>query len=133
MDIRDLGKFWDSRGSLDFILGYRECRRDSFLRRRIGRIGNALANLCLPGERIRDINCGFKLFKTAAIRPLCLRSRGGAIYFEMLLRLLPSRPAFAQLPVNHHPRSGGRETGGTLKTISGILADALAALLRRPG
>jgi hypothetical protein len=130
MDIRDLKSFWDSRGTLDFILGYRENRRDSFFRKLSGKAGNCLANLFLPGERIRDINCGFKLFKTAAIRPLTLRSRGGAIYFEMLLRLLPSGPAFAQLPVSHYPRPGGRGTGGSLKTLSGIMVDAIAALLR---
>ena len=131
MDIRDLKKFWDSRDSLDFILGYRARRRDAFLRRLAGAAGNTLANLFLPGERIRDINCGFKLFRTEAVRPLRLRSCGGAIYFEMLSQLLPSRPRFLQLPVSHSPRAGGRATGGSLKTLSGIAVDSAAALMRR--
>ncbi|MDD5080067.1 MAG: glycosyltransferase family 2 protein [Candidatus Omnitrophica bacterium] len=123
-DIGDLKGMWDKRYDRDFLLGWRRRRNDNGYRRLLGAAGNRLANLFLRSIFIKDINCGFKLFKTGLLKNLPLLSSGGVINFEILYRLKNSGYSFIQLPVTHYPRSSGRATGGNLATVIKILAEA---------
>jgi len=122
--MEDFMQFWDNRDTYDFILGYRERRRDNVYRFILGKIGNILANLLIK-QRIKDINCAFKLFKRDSLQSLCLISEGNTIYFEILYDLLrKTRYKFIQLPVNHYERLSGRQTGGTPRVVIRILLEA---------
>jgi len=123
-DIADLKGMWEKKQSLDFILGWRRQRNDNGYRLLLGAAGNWLANLFLPGVYIRDINCGFKLFKTDLLKNLPLLSSGGVINFEILYRLKNKNPSFIQMPVSHYRRKSGKATGGDPGTVMKILKEA---------
>jgi len=113
--INDFNIFWKNKQSYDFILGYRAARKDNIYRRCLGKLGNFTANIFLR-ESIKDINCGFKLFKLRDLKNITLISTGGCIYFE-ILRYLLKKNKFLQLPVNHYRRIAGNQTGGNFKVI----------------
>jgi glycosyltransferase involved in cell wall biosynthesis len=124
--IEDLGRLWEAKAGIDFILGWRRKRNDNLYRRLLGFSGNFLANLALRMRFfIKDINCGFKLFKAELIKPLALMSAGNSINFEILYGLKNHSPVFIQLPVSHYPRKTGRATGGDLKSVMVIIKESL--------
>jgi glycosyltransferase involved in cell wall biosynthesis len=120
----DLKGMWKKKRDRDFILGWRRQRNDNSYRMLLGTAGNWLANLFLPGVFIKDINCGFKLFRTDLLKSLPLSSSGGIINFEILYRLKNSGHLFIQLPVSHYQRSSGRATGGSFSTVIKIIKEA---------
>lgn len=119
----DFSLFWRRRQDYDFILGYREYRSDNLYRVILGKAGNVLSNYFLK-KRIKDINCGFKLFRSKDLKSLYLSASGGIINFEILYRLLrKKKPKFLQLPVKHYRRARGKQTGGRLDVILKILLE----------
>jgi glycosyltransferase involved in cell wall biosynthesis len=123
-DIADLKGMWEKKQGLDFILGWRRQRNDNGYRLLLGAAGNRLANLFLPAVYIKDINCGFKLFKTDLLKNLPLLSSGGVINFEILYRLKDKNPSFIQMPVSHFQRKSGKATGGDPGTVIKIIKEA---------
>lgn len=123
-EITALKDFWNKRLSYDFIIGYRKKRSDNAYRKILGKTGNLAANLFLKTDIfIKDINCGFKLFKTNEIKKITLGSNGGIINFEIMQKLLKNGARFLQIPVNHYSRTKGNSTGGKLKTIIQIISE----------
>lgn len=114
--IDDFEIFWNNRKSYDFILGYRAIRRDNTYRLWLSKLGNYIANLFLE-KKVKDINCGFKLFKLSDLRNISLISTNGCIYFEILFYLLKSKNKFLQLPIQHHRRKAGKQSGGNLRIV----------------
>jgi glycosyltransferase involved in cell wall biosynthesis len=115
--IGDFKKFWDNREYYDFIIGYRHSRKDNWYRLCLGGLGSFLANLFLK-RSLKDVNCGFKLFKAQELKGIPLVSSGGCISFEILFRLLKSgKNNILQLPVEHSRRKMGSQTGGKLKIV----------------
>jgi glycosyltransferase involved in cell wall biosynthesis len=129
-EISDLGQMWAEKHKVDFILGWRRKRKDGIYRAILGRLGNFLTNLILWPyfSFIKDVNCGFKLFKTEVLKPFCLTSTGGTINFEILYLLKSSNLAFIQLPISHYPRKTGSQTGGNLGTVIKIFRESLRIL-----
>ena len=123
-DISDFRLCWENRQKYDFILGYRKNRKDNVHRIILGRAGNFLSNLLLR-KMIKDINCGFKLFRASSLKRLSLISTGGLIYFEILYNLLTEKRNFLQLAVNHHERKKGTPSGGKLKVITKIIGEGI--------
>jgi glycosyltransferase involved in cell wall biosynthesis len=129
LEIKDLKKFWRIKEPYDLILGYRIRRNDSFCRRLLGWSGNLFANILLGQSLwIKDINCGFKLFRTQSIKTLPLMATGNSIYFEILYRLSGRGLRFTQLPVTHLKRRQGKPTGGKPKTIIRIFWEGFKIL-----
>ena len=125
--VTDFAGFWMNKNGYDFILGYRAERRDNLYRIWLADIGRSLGNRLLRAH-IKDINCGFKLFRSSFLKNVELISTGGCINFEILFRLLASDVRFTQLPVAHYNRIAGRSTGGSIKVILGILSDSLKVI-----
>lgn len=124
--INELKNFWDRKSSYDFIIGYRKRRSDNLYRRVLGKTGNFIANLFLKTNTpIQDINCGFKLFKTNELKTIPIISNGAIISFEILYRLLENKRLFAQLPVTHYKRIGGKSTGGRFNIIMQIILESI--------
>lgn len=129
--IDDFSLFWRRRQDYDFILGYRECRSDSLYRVILGRAGNILSNYFLK-NKIKDINCSFKLFRSKDLKSLYLSACGGVINFEILYRLLRKKEyKFLQLPVKHYKREKGKSTGGRLEVILRILLEGIKLFLKK--
>lgn len=91
---------------LDLVMGSRalsQSRIDvyqSFLRRNMGRTFNRFVRV-LTGLPYRDTQCGFKLWRTAAVRPLLdkLSIDGFAWDVEMILRARRAGLSLAEMPV----------------------------------
>ena len=119
--------FLKIRDGHSFILGYRRKREDGLHRIILARCGNLLGNLFLK-QKIRDINCGFKMFRADILKDISFRSTGAAIYFEMLYRLLRTQGTFAQVPVTHYKRKKGRQTGGSPRVIVRLVWEAFTII-----
>jgi len=128
--INSLYTFWDKRHNYDFILGYRKERKDNIYRRILGKIGNYFACLLLK-RNIKDINCGFKLFKAKILKRLNLKSKGGIINFEIFYKLFKINDYFfLQVPVEHHKRKFGNPTGGKIRVIAKIILEFTKLILK---
>src|SRR6185312_15630570 len=107
------------------VLGYREQRRDAFLRLLNAKGWNVLVSLLL-GLHIRDIDCAFKLYDTTLVRVFDVTSKGAMINTEMLTKLTKLGIPYVQTPVHHYPRVHGKATGANLR----VIANAFRELFR---
>lgn len=131
LKIEALEGFWKYKESYDFIIGYRKKRADNIYRRGLGRLGCWVANFFFNTEFfVKDVNCAFKLFKTSELKAISFHSTGGAINFEVLYNLFKKKRKFAQLPLNHFKRDGGKATGGNPNVLAKIVTEGIKILLR---
>ncbi len=102
----------------DLIAGYRAPRRDPFLRVLYGKGWSMLCTLAF-GYTVRDVDCGFKLFRRDIIQELAptIASRGATFSIEWLVRAKRAGYRFEELPVTHRPRVAGSQTGANIDVI----------------
>jgi glycosyltransferase involved in cell wall biosynthesis len=116
-DISELDRFLPFLEESMTIIGYREKRADSFVRI----LNTWLYHLYIRsifGLKVKDIDCAFKVFPRMAyekIRPL--RADGALFSAEFLLKLIRNGYRIKELPVTHHPRLFGKQTGANLGVI----------------
>ena len=75
-DIADLARLAPFVGVYDIVAGYRIKRNDPWHRFAIGYTFNAIVTI-LFGINLRDIDCGFKVFRAGLLRGMALESPGG--------------------------------------------------------
>jgi glycosyltransferase involved in cell wall biosynthesis len=127
--VEDFKDFWEKRHFFDFILGYRKIRKDNLYRKYLAKAGNVIGRFFLK-VNIKDVNCGFKLFRKCDFEKISLISTGGCIYFEILLRLFKNgRNNFLQLPVEHYSNKCSVQTGGKFFVILKIIIDGARVIL----
>jgi glycosyltransferase involved in cell wall biosynthesis len=116
--LSELEEFVPLMQQADLIAGYRAPRRDPFLRVFYGKGWSMLCTL-LFGYTVRDVDCGFKLFRREIIRELApqIASRGATFSIEWLVRAKRAGYRFVELPVAHRPRVAGSQTGANLNVI----------------
>jgi glycosyltransferase involved in cell wall biosynthesis len=132
-DIADIDQLLILREqSYRVVLGYRERRRDAFLRLLNAKGWNVLVSLLLK-LHIRDIDCAFKLYDTALVRVFDVTSEGAMINTEMLTKLTKLGIPYVQTPVHHYPRVHGKATGANVRVIANAFRELfrLRAKLRR--
>jgi glycosyltransferase involved in cell wall biosynthesis len=114
----ELERFVPYMGEADLIAGYRAPRRDPFLRVFYGKGWSALCTLVF-GYTVRDVDCGFKLFRREIIEELApkIASRGATFSIEWLVRAKRAGYRFVELPVSHRPRVAGSQTGANIDVI----------------
>jgi glycosyltransferase involved in cell wall biosynthesis len=114
----ELERFAPHMGEADLIAGYRAPRRDPFLRVLYGKGWSMLCTL-LFGYTVRDVDCGFKLFRREIIEQLApsIESRGATFSIEWLVRAKRAGYRFVELPVTHRPRVAGSQTGANIDVI----------------
>ncbi len=117
--LSELERFVPLMDQADLIAGYRAPRRDPFLRVLYGKGWSMLCTL-LFGYTVRDVDCGFKLFRRGIIQELApkIASRGATFSIEWLVRAKRAGYRFAELPVTHRPRVAGKQTGANIKVIT---------------
>jgi glycosyltransferase involved in cell wall biosynthesis len=130
-NLNDLKRFAEPSQKADVVLGYRESRHDHW-----GRKLNAwlwgLAVWAIIGLKVRDLDCGFKLFRTERVRKLGrLQAKGAVISAELLLRLKEAGCNWEQVGVRHFARRGGTPTGAKLDVIWRALLELWALRKRR--
>jgi dolichol-phosphate mannosyltransferase len=111
------------------IAGWRQKRRDTWLKRLSSRIANGVRGHML-GDATPDTGCGLKVFR----RDLFLELP----YFDHMHRFLPALVKRAggrtvSVPVNHRPRASGRSNYGTLDRLAVGIVDLFGVmwLMRR--
>ncbi len=115
-DIRELKNLLPFLDKFDAVVGYRIKRKDPLHRKVNAWLFNRLANI-LFGLGIRDIDCGFKLFKRRAIKDMGLTSRGALISTELLVKIKRRGFKIKEAGVQHYPRVFGKQTGANIKVI----------------
>jgi glycosyltransferase involved in cell wall biosynthesis len=116
--LSELERFVPYMDQADLIAGYRAPRRDPFMRVFYGKGWSALCTLMF-GYTVRDVDCGFKLFRREIIESLApqIASRGATFSIEWLVRAKRAGYRFVELPVTHQPRVAGSQTGANIDVI----------------
>lgn len=124
-DITELDKFFKKISKFDAVIGYRNPRRDPFMR-----LINAWGWKCLIyivfGVKVRDVDCAFKLFRRDVLKKIKVKSRGAMFSAELIIRLITNKNRISQLPVNHYKRVAGSPTGAKLSVISRAFKELFA-------
>jgi glycosyltransferase involved in cell wall biosynthesis len=101
----------------DLVSGWKRERRDPLSRRLASRVFNGITSK-LSGQRLHDMNSGFKAYRAECAHSL-------QIYGE-LHRFIPVLAAqqgwrVTEVPVNHRPRQFGRSRFGSERYLRGAL------------
>ncbi len=94
--------------SADMVVGIRAGRRDSFLRRAMSKLANAIRGRLLD-DRMQDSGCALKVFRREVVDVL-LPLKTLYSFMPALARAGGFR--LAELPVGHRPRQGGKSSYG---------------------
>jgi len=116
-DFSQVTKFIEKIETSDMVIGYREKRKDTFFRH--------LLMICLKiwdfiffRFHVRDIDCGFKMFKRQALNSIMpLRSEGAMITTEILAKAQSKKLKITEVGVSHFPREFGESSGGNIPVI----------------
>lgn len=118
----DFHKLLAHAGEFDLVLGYREKREDSFVKRLSSRIANAIRKFLLKDEII-DTGCPLKVIRTSFAKKIP--------FFNGMHRFLPNALMMAggkvkQVPVRHFRRYAGRPKYHLFNRLTGPFISTLA-------
>lgn len=121
-DVFELPRLVELIDGADLVIGYRLSRQDPWMRIVMARVYNLLARL-LFGLRVKDVDCGFKLFRRRILDqlPLTLRSKGYLLETALLVKAQKAGLIIKEVGVRHRPRARGRtsfEVGGRNKIFA---------------
>jgi glycosyltransferase involved in cell wall biosynthesis len=124
-DIHDLQDFFRYIDTYEAVIGYRQDRQDSWVRKLNAWGWHLLVGLVL-GVHVRDIDCAFKLLHTDFLHQHPLETRGAMINAELLYKLTRNGFTYKELAVHHLPRQGGRATGAHPRVILRAMRELFA-------
>jgi dolichol-phosphate mannosyltransferase len=107
----------------DVVNGWRETRRDSWVRRASSRIANGFRNW-ITGEHVRDVGCSLRVMRREAVQHLFV-FRGMHRFMPTLARL-NGCSRMLEVPVRHRPRVRGTTKYGIGNRLWVGLADSFA-------
>ncbi|HEX2910614.1 MAG TPA: glycosyltransferase family 2 protein [Chloroflexia bacterium] len=116
-------------GKADIVAGYRKKRNDPFYRFLIGYTFNMIVTI-LFGIHLRDIDCGFKVFKADMLKNMKLTSPGALINTEIHAKAQRQGRSIIEVGVNHYPRLIGDQSGASPKVIFRAMKETLALWTR---
>ncbi|HKJ23714.1 MAG TPA: glycosyltransferase family 2 protein [Myxococcota bacterium] len=134
-DLSELEGLLAHAESFDVVAGYRAPRRDPWPRRVLA-FGWGTIVRAVFGLRVRDIDCAFKVFRREVIDAIPIASIGAFVNTEILLRAEQAGFRIHQVPVTHHPRRHGRQSGARPRVIGRALLELgrfWRELRREPG
>jgi glycosyltransferase involved in cell wall biosynthesis len=117
-DPSEMSKLFDKiHEGYDAVSGWKQKRKDSFIKNKTSKLYNAATNL-VSGTSLHDHNSGYKLYRSVVIKSL-------NIYGEMH-RYIPALLAaqghtIAEVPVAHRKRVHGKSKYGPIRFINGAL------------
>jgi glycosyltransferase involved in cell wall biosynthesis len=105
------------REGFDVVVGWRRKRSDPALKVLSSRLFNVLVS-AVAGVRLRDVNCGLKVFRREVLEDVALESG-----FHRFLPVLALWRGFrvTEVAVRHAPRRHGRSRYGTARGLRGFL------------
>jgi hypothetical protein len=101
----------------DVVVGHRAHRADPLMRRINGKAWTVLMRLLL-GIRVRDIDCGLKLFRRDLLDGIDMQAKGARISAELMAQLAGRGAKICEVDVGHLPRLAGEQSGASLKVIA---------------
>jgi glycosyltransferase involved in cell wall biosynthesis/putative flippase GtrA len=109
----------------DLVSGWKFPRLDPLSKTFPSRIFNGLVNK-LTGQKLHDINCGFKAYRREVIQDMHLKLYGE---FHRLIPVIAHWRGFrvAEIKVHHHPRTSGISKFGGKRFARGLI-DLLTVL-----
>ncbi len=116
----------------DIIAGYRKKRNDPFYRFLIGYTFNTVVTV-LFGIHLRDIDCGFKIFKADVLKNMELSSPGALINTEIHAKAQRQGRSIIEVGVNHYPRLVGEQSGASIRVITRAMRETILLWLRMRG
>jgi len=111
------------------VSGQRVDRKDHPIRK-FNAFGWNLVVRLMFGYLIKDIDCGFKVFRRWVLDRIHVESNGAMIDTEMLAEMRARGYRTAEVPVTHMPRTAGSPTGANLKVVLRAFRDLLRFRLR---
>ena len=109
-DLADIAQLLPYVKQYDIVTGFRIDRKDPPHRKLNAAIFH-LATRFLFGIQLRDLDCGFKIFRASLIRSLPLRSPGALINLEIFSYARLRAARVREVGVHHYPRKSGSPTG----------------------
>ena len=120
-DPHDVALLLDALPGVDAVVGWRQVRHDTWLRRVSSRIANAIRDT-VTGDRVRDSACSLRVMRrecVAAIPPF----NGMHRFVPTLLRMAGF--SVLEVPVHHRPRRFGESKFGVRNRAVRAFADLL--------
>jgi glycosyltransferase involved in cell wall biosynthesis len=121
-DIADIARLVPYVGVYDIVAGYRIKRNDPWYRFVIGYTFNAIVTL-LFGVFLRDIDCGFKIFRAGLLTGMELTSPGALINTEIHAKANRQGATLVEVGVNHYPRLIGEQSGVKIRVITRAMGE----------
>lgn len=116
-DFKEIKKFISAIRNYDLVIGYRKKRTDRLYRRFLAKILR-FVNLILFNLNVKDVDCGFKLFKREILYKIGKLITASAITeTEFVVRAQRLGFKIKEIGVLHHSRREGEQTGGKIKVI----------------
>ena len=123
-DIADIARLAPFVGVYDIVAGYRIKRNDPWYRFAIGHTFNTIVTI-LFGVNLRDIDCGFKVFRAGLLKGMELTSPGALINTEIHAKANRQGATIVEVGVHHYPRTVGEQSGASVRVILRAMGETL--------
>ena len=123
-DVADVERLVPFLGEYDVVAGYRIKRSDAYHRFLMGATFTLIANV-LFRVRMRDIDCGFRIFKADVLRGMTLQSPGALINTEIFAKVRRQKRTVKEIGVRHFPRLEGEQSGASLRVVTRAFTELL--------
>ena len=110
------------RDGIGLVNGYKLNRADAFYRKITGGTYEWMARRVF-GIRIKDVDCDFRLMRTAYTRQVSLTFESGAIGLELVYSLQSAGCGMVETGVHHYPRMHGRSEFFSLRHVTNLIVD----------
>ena len=121
--LADLSGLVNALGAHGFVLGYRIQRADPAHRSLNARLWGLVVQLVM-GFNVRDIDCGFKLFRREVVQDIeFIAGRGAVISAELVARARHAGHTYTEVGVQHYPRTAGDSSGNSPLVVLNSFVD----------
>lgn len=126
-DFTQVTKFIEKIHDADLVIGYRKKRRDQKIMIRLLLMYMLKVwDFLLFRFYVKDIDCGFKMFKRETVEKLMpLRSEGAMMTTEILAKVHAKKLKLEQVGVDHFPRKHGKQSGANFQVVIRALFESL--------
>ncbi len=126
-DFTQVSRLIEALPGHDIVIGYRKKRRDQkIIIRLLLMYLLKIWDLLLFHFYVKDIDCGFKLFRKSALDEIMpFRSEGAMITTEILAKAHAKGLKIAQVGVDHYPRKYGEQTGANVQVVMRAIFESL--------
>jgi glycosyltransferase involved in cell wall biosynthesis len=123
-DILEMPKLVPLINVFDIVSGYRMKRMDPFGRILTAKVYRILLRI-LFGLKMRDIDSAFKLYRQNIFKKFKIKSAGGFVDGEILIKAKNHGFKIKEIPVHHYSRLLGKSNYGTGLIKPGVVIDVL--------